>query len=78
MNAHTPIVADFAPAKRALSDLENPLTRVIDLARSASTVVEHELGARDPAGQLDTLLQLIIEEAEKAGAIRERGWREAQ
>lgn len=74
MNAHVRIDTQTMPA-RALSELENPLARIIDLAEAASAVTARDLGTQEPAGTLDTLLQLIVEEAQKAEGIRLHGWR---
>lgn len=75
MNAHVRPLT-ITPAAEALGDLENPLARIIDLAEAASAVVERDLGAAHPAGTLDTLMQLIVEEAHKAQAVRFAGWRQ--
>lgn len=75
MNAHVRVTTqDISSADSALSDLENPLARIVDLAEAASAVVQRDLGRDDPAGTLETLIQLIIEEAGKAEARRLQGW----
>lgn len=73
MNAHVRPI-DISPADGALSDLENPLARILDLAEAASAVVQRDLGTAQPAGTLETLMQLIIEEAQKAETRRVEGW----